>query len=426
MGKLSLFLAIVGSALSIVFDPLQHLGYLPDIRFLYMYFYIPACFFGTLLILKKRLYAKYRLLTFCILYACASLIWVDRSELNRGILVTAHLFLVFPVAALLAEYQFQFRALKIYLVTILLVLLLLMALSFNFGYSVSDLLAYSMNLVDPLSGETVTNRNALAFTFSLGVLFILVLQLSRSSGHEAFKPFFRGVFLFILLPILFASVIATGSRGASISLIASSLYLLFWSKTGQVLRIATVAIALSAMFMTIQTAKEARSTSVLTERFFDAGEVISLGDRVRIWRYGFDAFSENYDAIAIGFGSAGASKYLGEYADSDYFAVAMRKYSESDVPRLSAHNTFLDWLFCYGAIGAIFGGSLLISIFTRARALDKQTGLAWRNALFILAVLAGCTTVIYRSHIWVLLGSLVLSATIMDKSAQSSRIPAKH
>jgi O-antigen ligase len=201
---------------------------------------------------------------------------------------------------------------------------------------------------------------------------------------------------------LSVGVLMTASRGATISTLASTLYLFVRTpgalKSKQVLRLAVASAVVIGVVTTVINVSPIES---LTSRFSD-DTLSTLGGRTPIWQTAFDTYTSDAAYVTWGVGTGGAEKLLGQFDN-------LARRGPDMIWRRSPHNTCLEWLLCFGLLGVGPGLWLMWAAARQSWRMDRGAGTCHRAAIMVYCVPFALSAVIFRTAFFSALGGIFIA-----------------
>ncbi len=406
MERYALIVAFFVAGISYSFAALYSFGFPRSIPYPHLFFFLPVVIMGAFAWIKRPFIARSSPIVLVILLAFAGILWTDRSEQGRAMLIFAYIAIVPAIAALINKKNLAYLCESVFIISSVVGLLIALVL-YNTGYGVY---AGRLELADE-TGTGVTNANQLGAQLALASMFALsrFLRTSSLENLSLKMRISKNIIGVIALPFLVTGLLLTASRGATVTLaMGFGALLLIWSlkaankkkrKTGILIAV-LVLLGASGFFVSDLRQTQEGSLESIQDRF--SNETVStLGDRMPIWRSGYDALTYDARHLIIGAGTGGADKWLGRFAP-------MTRPAHDGIMRKSSHNAIVEWILSFGLIGVAVGSLLFVFLFRRAYIKVKVGNNSLFIAFWVFALFHGMTLVSYRQPSWPVMGSLLL------------------
>jgi O-antigen ligase len=344
----------------------------------------------------------------------AGLAWVDRSEIGRGLLITASALCAFSIAPCLARYKASWFCIKCFILTSALSLLFVFVMSRgDAGFGSLG----SFGTLADADGSLVSNANDFAGQMALACALCGLGLLTGSLDALFSRP------LYLLMMLSFAlAVLLSASRSSIIALAIMALVLLIYSPVTR--RHVLLSAAVIASFVTILLIVYLLSSTVsdvaekALSRFTD-DTVSTLGDRVTIWSAAPMIVSQHPAALVIGLGTGGVDKGLGAFATTQEGSLL----GKDGIPRHFSHNTYVEWFLSYGIVGCIPAlGFLLYSVKAIHSERDRDARVLM-IMLFVYFNVWSIGTVAYRAPYIIGIESVYMTALLSPK--EGCRVTSK-
>lgn len=196
----------------------------------------------------------------------------------------------------------------------------------------------------------------------------------------------------LLLPAIILAIVATGSRGAAITMCAAVLVI---PLTFRRVKTTTVAAAGLLLMLIVHLGWDMIPQSTIA-RLGTAPEEIQtgrFGGRGEIWLAGLEVFLNN---PVLGVGAGG-------------FASAVAPILGS---ARSPHNSYLDLLVEQGIVGSLLLIAMMSYAWRRAQSLPGLERRAWMATLITLAVASLTISFAYHKQTWLILGTVVAHSRV--------------
>jgi len=407
MIKLALAAAVASGGLSIVFPYLSAYNII-TIPYPQLLFCAPAVALGIATFLRHTPVSIgfTHPLSLVLALMVAGLAWVDRSEIGRGLLITASALCAFSIAPCVSRYKASWFCIKCFILTSALSLLFVSLMSL--GDAGFGSLGRFGTLADA-EGSFVTNANDFAGQMALACALCGLGLLTGSLDALFSRP------LYLLLMFSFAlAVLLSASRSGIIALAITSLAVLIYSPITQ--RNVIISSAVIASFAATLLVLSWLSTTVseLTEmalgRFTD-DTISTLGDRVAIWSAAPMIVSQHQAALVIGLGTGGVEK--------EFAAVATTQegcsLGKDGILRLFSHNTYLEWFLSYGIVGCILALCFMVHSMRAIHIQRDRDARVLMIVLFVYFNVSSIGTVVYRLPYIIGIESIYLTALLSPK-----------
>lgn len=409
LAKLSLFLLFFGQGLAITvpYFALRFGPPIPDwmVSRFGLLTTLPALVVGVRYYSSYTGIAKSATLLTCLSWMVVSLLWVDSTEVGRGLLILTGMAVTLPLAAVVARTGLHQQC----------------ALWFCSAFAGSILLAIASGMEsvggrfgDVYEGdEVVMNSNGLGLTAVFVLLLVYLIYEERLRGGPS-PGTAIGITRRRLLPFLAMFAIAiclmSVSRTAAVTLGVVFLMVLAWHCTrGSAL---AVRILLGLVLLVgILYALDLQTS--WAERFTDR-DLTSLNGRTDIWSSGGYLMEQmNVDALP-GLGIGGADKFLG---------MAMGEgvvHPIDGILRCHSHSMYVDWFLELGVVGVALGLWLGLHLLRLTWRLDRQDQAIHRRALLAYFLVFGVAAVPFKAEAWPAMGALFW-ATLSPRANRKGR-----
>ena len=344
------------------------------------------------------------------------LAWTMPTERGRGLVELALFAVPLPLSVLIARRKEWLRAVIVYLgaSSVAAVYLLYDWLQ---SPARDSLGSYRYGSLYDENLTRIMEPNITATHLAFGVILVAILWLGprhHLSGRQ------WQVISIGCLPVLFAGMVMSGSRGGTLSFLGAVTVLAALTSYRRRLSLRTnvlggmALVALAALLLVVPNPVSQRidsqaGTSVAgrtadggssrangrgsTVRSFDAGQnTRSFGGRIEIWQAAVDASLSSGAMLLVGAGTGGADHAVAA-ADPD---LVIAEVGEHDVLRANAHNSYLYWLVSYGLIGVLIAGAAFAVIAAYAFRIDWVQQLGAGSAMLAFFMLTSVTLIAFR------------------------------
>jgi len=338
----------------------------------------------------------------------AGLAWVDRSEIGRGLLITADALCPFAIASCITRYKASWFCIKCFILASAVSLLFVLVMSpADAGLASQG----RFGTLTDADGSFVTNADDFTGQMALACSLCGLGLLTGSLDALFSRP------LYLLLMLFFAlATLLSASRTGIIALAITALVLLIYSSISQrLVMLSAVVIASFATMLLMLTSSSLRTAiSDVTEKTlgrFTDDTVSTLGDRVTIWSTVPTIVSQRPAVSAIGLGTGGVERELAAVMTTQEGS----RLGKDGILRLFSHNTFVEWFLSYGIVGCILAlGFMVYSMKTMHRERDRDARVLM-IILFVYFNVYSIGMVVYRAPFIIGIESVYLAALLSPK-----------
>ena len=229
---------------------------------------------------------------------------------------------------------------------------------------------------------TLADENAISVNIVLGFIFALDFFSNSSKGLYRFVALLLGA-------LMLSGIISTGSRGAFIALIVSTIFYLIKSKglSKKVGRNVIIAGSILVIFyLILMNSENSFLNQFIISRFTDTSTFEGGSGRFKIWESYFTGLSKNPIYIFIGTGVGCTADVLKSYLGNVYVNAT--------------HNDLLYIICTFGIFGLVFFVRFLRFIWKKAKSVGDVLSLTC-----MIGLLIGCMDVnlIQSNGFWIVL-----------------------
>lgn len=379
----------------------------PEVPFIHLLPALPAVVLG--LLSWRKTPPSDPVLGILALVLLLGLTYVDATERHRGLLLAAGALAAAPVGSLLKTRKQLHFALGLFAAGTLAA-----SLAVLIGAGIDVIVSGNRHFASGVNANQFGMQNAFA---SIAMAGLGMHAIRNKRITTAILCIIAAALGLILLAI-------SGSRGAALSATPAILYFLlerkhFW-RTALIGAAMFTTLFFLSFFAQAQSGRSPLQTTV--ERLSGSRDIQDLNGRIPIWLNIGRIVTSDTPTLLIGVGTGGAEKEIARSwrynAASPWEEALTATESESGIARRSSHNSYLEWLLCYGAVGFLVAIAAIIRTLISARTLDSASGERIRFALIIFCMLAASSLVIYRTPFWIMLGATLFS--LLGSSSQRS------
>jgi hypothetical protein len=396
-----------------VIPRLMGLPLLDRLPYLHFLVFLPGVLAGTWMYLRhpRRIRAAPMLVIIALMVT--GLAWTFPTERGRGIVELALVAVPLALAVLITRRRDWLRAVVTYLLASSIAAIYL----FHGWLDEAARTGLSADRYGALYDDSQTRimePNITATHLAFGGLLVAILWLAP--GLDAVERRWRLIGT-ACLPVLFAGVVLSGSRGGVLSLLGALTALAAFTAVRRRLPLRTNVlvgaglVALAAVLLLapnpvsqridLESGTTTHEASIGADADADADggsaasrgyDTRSFGGRTDIWRAALDASVSSPAMALFGAGTGGADHAVA-VANPD---LVIARVGEHNVLRANAHSSYLYWLVSFGVVGMLVAGAALgvIAVF----ALDNDWAQGWGvgTAMLVFFLLTSVTLIAMR------------------------------
>ncbi len=325
----------------------------------------------------------------CAVLVVVALVWLDRSEIKRGLFILGFLLASMPIAHAVYRHEVESKCSKFFVVGCVVSLLAMIAFQ---DWTVVDLDRMRLGHLYDDDGYQIINPN------DFGTQMVLATLLGVWVFEETNKLRWL-LFAFLTGGAILYSASRSAVLVAGLTFIA---YLLTRLSSRLIWVLGAFAVALTLVMMV---GVPIQPLELLIERFTRSQEVVNLGNRAQIIQPAFEAWTQNAGTMIVGVGPGGTWKAVGARSLNNLDT----KRGEDGIARLHTHNGYLEWVLSFGALGTVLGLMVLIRVSRGAVLIDRKRGDRIRVALLTFGLAFSITGVLFVHRWWIAFGSLFLA-----------------